>query len=66
MFFRVLILLMIILLNTDGFTKERNPAMGIVLVIIGKVDPKVIGVLKNDLTKVFGKEVQVANPTSAL
>jgi hypothetical protein len=66
MFFRVLILLIIILLNTDGFTKERNPAMGIVLVIIGKVDPKVIGVLKNDLTKVFGKEVQVANPTSAL
>jgi archaemetzincin len=34
--------------------------MGIVLVIIGKVDPKVIGVLKNDLTKVFGKEVLVA------
>ena len=60
MFFRVLILLMIILLNTDGFTKERNPAMGIVLVTIGKVDPKVIEVLKNDLTKVFGKEVLVA------
>jgi archaemetzincin len=35
--------------------------MGIVLVIIGKVDPKVIGVLKNDLTKVFGKEMLVAN-----
>ena len=45
MFFRVLILLIIILLNTDGFTKERNPTMGIVLVTIGKVDPNVIEVL---------------------
>ena len=64
MFFRVLILIMIILLNTDGFTKERNPAMGIVLVTIGKVDPKVIEVLKNDLTKIFGKEVLVAKGMS--
>lgn len=56
---RVFILLLSIFLNTDGFTKERNSAMGIVLVPVGKVDPKVIEVLKNDLPKVFGKKVVV-------
>ncbi len=33
--------------------------MGIVLVGIGEVDPKVIQILKEDLNKVFGKQVSV-------
>ena len=33
--------------------------MGIVLVAIGEVDPKVIQILKEDLSKVFGKQVWV-------
>jgi archaemetzincin len=45
--------------NTHSFTKERDHAMGIILVPIGEVDKKVIEMLKNDLNKVFGKEVSL-------
>jgi archaemetzincin len=39
--------------------KERDFKMGIVLVALGQVDPKVIQILKEDLHKVFGKQVWV-------
>jgi archaemetzincin len=53
------ILLLSVFLNTEGFAKERNPAMGIGLVAVGRVEPKVIEVLKNDLSNAFGMEVMV-------
>lgn len=63
MVLRVLIILLTILLNTDSFAKERDHAMGIVLVPIGEVDKKVIEVLRNDLSKVFNKQVLTGKGT---
>jgi archaemetzincin len=59
MILRVLLLSLIILSNTVLFAEERNPKMGILLVSVGEADPKVIEVLKNNLNKVFGKEVSL-------
>jgi hypothetical protein len=58
---RALILSLILLLNfsIDLFAKEMDLKIGIVLVAVGEVDPKVIQILKDDLNKVFGKQVWV-------
>ena len=58
---RALILSVISLLSLsiDLSTKERDFKMGIVLVAVGEVDTKAIQILKEDLNKVFGKQVSV-------
>ncbi len=59
---RALILSVISLLSLsiDLPAKERDFKMGIVLVAVGDVDPKVIQLLNEDLNKVFGKQVSVS------
>jgi archaemetzincin len=59
MILKVLMVLLIILFNTSSFTKERNRDMGIVLVAVGEVNPKVIEVLKNYLNRALNKPVGV-------
>lgn len=59
MILRILIFSIFILLNTEPFAEERNPKMGILLVAVGEIDQKVIEVLKNNLNKVFTKEVSL-------
>lgn len=58
---QALILSLILLLNfsIDLFAKEMDLKIGIVLVAVGEADPKVIKILKDDLNKVFGKQVWV-------
>jgi len=58
---RALILSVVSLLSfsIDLPAKERDFKMGIVLVAVGDVDLKVIQILKEDLNKVFVKEVSV-------
>ena len=58
---RALILSVVSLLSLSIHlpAKERDIKMGIVLVAVGEVDPKVIQILKEDLSKVFGKQVWV-------
>jgi len=46
-----------ILLSTDLYAKEGNYKMGIVLVAVGEVDKRIVEMLKNDLNKVFDKQV---------
>jgi len=46
-----------LLFNAWVFAKERNKEMGILLVAVGEIDRKVIDWLRNDLTKVFNKQV---------
>jgi archaemetzincin len=53
----VFILSFSLLFNTGLFAKERNQEMGIVLVAVGEIDRNVIDWLKNDLNKVFNKQV---------
>ena len=53
----VFILSFSLLFNTELFAKERNQEMGIVLVAVGEIDRNVIDWLKNDLNKVFNKQV---------
>jgi len=47
----------VIFLNTGLFSKERKFEMGIVLVGIGEVDRNIMDWLKNNLTKVFNRQV---------
>jgi len=56
---RALIFAVILLssLSINLPAKERDFKMGIVLVAVGEVDQKVIQILKEDLNKVFGKQV---------
>jgi archaemetzincin len=53
----VFILSFSLLFNTELFAKERNQEMGIVLMAVGEIDRNVIDWLKNDLNKVFDKQV---------
>jgi archaemetzincin len=53
----VFILALSLLSNTNLFAKEGNPEMGIVLVAVGEIDSLVMDWLKNDLAKVFNKQV---------
>jgi archaemetzincin len=48
-----------LLLNLSPAAEERNREMGIVLVAIGEVDRNVMDRLKDDLSKVFNKQVSV-------
>jgi archaemetzincin len=52
-------LILLLSLNIDLPAKERDFKMGIVLVAVGEVDQKVIQILKEDLNKVFGRQVWV-------
>ena len=56
---RVPLLLLSIFLATDLFAKERDRDMSIVLVAVGEVDRNVIEALKNDLNKVFNRQVLI-------
>ena len=57
MILRVLLLSLSIFLVTDLLAKERDRDMSIVLVAVGEVDRNVIEALKNDLSKVFNRQV---------
>jgi archaemetzincin len=50
-------LLLLILLNTELFAKERMGDMGILLVPVGEIDSRVMDWLKDDLGKVFIKKI---------
>jgi archaemetzincin len=52
-------IILLLSLSIDLPAKERDFKMGIVLVAVGEVDQKVIQILKEDLNKVFGKQVWV-------
>jgi len=54
-----LILSLSLFFNTNLYAKERNQEMGIVLVAVGEIDRDVMDWLKNDLAKVFNREVQI-------
>jgi archaemetzincin len=53
----VFILSLSLLFNAELLAKDREQEMGIVLVAVGEIDRNVIDWLKNDLTKVFNKQV---------
>jgi predicted Zn-dependent protease len=53
----VLILSLSLLFNTEPFAKEGNREMEIILVPVGEIDRNVLNWLKNDLTKVFNRQV---------
>jgi archaemetzincin len=53
----VFVLSLSLLFNTELFAKGRNQEMGIVLVAVGEIDKNVMDWLKNDLNKVFNKQV---------
>jgi len=55
----VFILTLSLLFNAEAFAKERNPEMGIVLVAVGEIDSRVMDWLKNDLAKIFNKQVSI-------
>jgi archaemetzincin len=59
MVLRVFFVFLGIVLGTDLFAKERTYEMSIVLVAVGEVDKKVIEMLKDDLGKVFNRQVFV-------
>jgi len=56
----VLVLSVSIFLATHLLAKERDRDMDIVLIAVGEVDNQVIELLKNELVKVFNKQVRVA------
>jgi len=58
---RVLIfsIILFLSLSIDLPARERDLKMGMVLVAVGEVDQKIIQILKEDLNKVFGKQVWV-------
>ncbi len=45
--------------NLSPAAEERNQEMGIVLVAVGEIDRNVIDQLKDDLSKVFNKEISI-------
>jgi archaemetzincin len=51
--------LLVILLNTQLFSRERMGDMGILLVAVGKIDKEVMDWLRNDLNKIFKKQVWI-------
>jgi len=51
--------LLVILLNTKLFAKERMGDMGILLVPVGKINKEVMDWLRNDLNKIFKKQVWI-------
>lgn len=51
--------ILLLSLSINLLAHERDLKMGIVIVAVGEVDPKVIQILKDDLSKVFGKQVWV-------
>ena len=51
--------ILLLSLSINLLAHERDLKMGIVIVGVGEVDPKVIQILKDDLNKVFGKQVWV-------
>ena len=55
----VFILSLCILFNNDLFAKEGNREMGIVLVAVGEIDRNVMDRLRNDLNRVFNKQVSI-------
>ncbi len=55
----VFILLLSLLFNDNLFAKERKQEMGIVLVAVGEIDGNAMDRLKNDLSKVFNKQVLI-------
>ncbi len=55
----VFILLLSLLFNNNLFAKERKQEMGIVLVAVGEIDGNAMDRLKNDLSKVFNKQVLI-------
>jgi archaemetzincin len=59
-----LILSLSLFFNTNLYAKERNHEMGIVLVAVGEIDRDVMDWLKNDLPKVFNREVQIGEGMS--
>ncbi len=59
MLFKAVCLLLAILFSASAIAKERNPDMRIALVAVGRLDQKVLELLKHDLNKVFGKQVVV-------
>ena len=61
MVIRALILSLILLLNLsiDLLAKEKDLKMGIALVAVGEVDQNIIKILKEDLNRIYGKQVWV-------
>jgi archaemetzincin len=59
MILSVLILSFSLFFNTNLYAKERNQEMGIVLVAVGEIDKNVMEWLKNNLAKVFNREVRI-------
>jgi len=59
MAFGLLLLTLGLLLGTRLFAKERIHHMGIGLMAVGEVDSNIIGRLKNDLSRVFNKDVTI-------
>jgi archaemetzincin len=53
----VFIVSLSLLFSAELLAKERDQEMGIVLVPVGEIDRNVMDWLKNDLTKVFNKQV---------
>jgi archaemetzincin len=53
------ILLLSLLFNNNLFAEERKQEMGIVLVAFGEIDGNAVDRLKNDLSKVFNKQVLI-------
>jgi archaemetzincin len=52
-------LLLVILLNTKLLAKERMDDMGMLLVPVGKIDKEVMDWLRDDLNKIFKKQVWI-------
>lgn len=63
MVLKVLLCCTVILLNSNPLAKEGNQEMGILLVPVGRVDERVIEVLKNDLAKAFTSPVGIGKGT---
>ncbi len=55
----ILSIISLLSLSIDLSAKERDFEIGIVLVAVGEVDANVIQILKEDLNKIFGKQVWV-------
>lgn len=55
----ILSLTLLLNLNLNLLAKEKDLKMGIALVAVGEVDQNILKLLKEDLNKVFGKQVWV-------
>ena len=55
----VFILLLSFLFNNDLFAKEGDREMGIVLVAVGEIDRNIMDPLRNDLNRIFNKQVSI-------